>query len=443
LRGGEREAVVVPSSSSPVPPDAAIAHDVDASQRPIEVDEREPEPLTEEQREPVRTANAAESTIPFGTLVVSVADHSVLGPLRWYRARVASETRFADESGDGSGRDLELRLTPGNYSIVIFSPGYETTELPPVTVPRGETVRLPHVELRPGSGRIQGSVIGDLSPDRKFTVELLGEGRHPCAHCRDVDAPPRLAEARSRPDWAWEHIDPCPTCGFERTSGRISVGSSDRFAFQNLASGCYAVRLSEGTQTIGDAQRIVLDVGEVRSIVFDVSQTRAVMVEMTDADGSSLSDEWARRLAESKTDEEVVSPVSYVEPSAVRFVFLENQRDIAQATFEPPAPRQGRSIRPAAFGGRRLGQSSKSPRSPVIHDRERTAKDALHPACGDPHFAASEVRCAIDASGVLKLEPIPSSPLDLRVSMGHASASVAIPASRGSVKVSVRLGAAK
>jgi hypothetical protein len=446
LRGGEREA--------PVPTDVAVAHDVDASQRPIEVDEREPEPLTEEQREPVRIANAAESTIPFGTLVLSVADHSLLGPLRGYRARVASETRFADESGDGSGRDLELRLTPGTYSTVIYSPGYETVELAPVAIPRGETVRLPRVELQPGTGRIQGSVIGDVSPDRKFTIELLGEGRHPCARCRDVEPPQHLDEPKSKADWAWEHAGACSVCGFERSCSQLTVSTGDRFAFENLASGCYALRLKEGAQeTIGEERRIVLAVGEVQSIVFDISQTRAVMVELLDADGISLSGAWAGRPTKLMTAEGVVSPVSYVGTSSVRFVFLENPRGIAQATFEPPAPRD-LAVRPSAFGGRKLGNLRSKPPSVTITvdrartatdtvDRARMATDSLHPEYSDPHFAASQLSCTIDAKGVLRLEPLPFSSLDLRVSMGSASGAVAIPASQGNIKVSVRLAASK
>jgi hypothetical protein len=444
LRGGERETETAPSVSTRESVLAARAHEIETPERRIDADERGLERATDEQREPIRVAGTMQPVSPFGTLVLSVVDHSALGPLRSYRARVASETRFADESGDGSGRDLELRLTPGTYSTVIFSPGYETVELAPVAISRGETVRIPRIDLQPGTGRIEGSVIGDVSPDRKFTVELLGEGRHPCARCRDVEAPPQLDAAKSKPDWAWEHAGPCSVCGFERTCSNLTVSTGDRFAFENLASGCYALRLKEGAQeTIGEERRIVLAVGEVQSILFDISQTRAVMVELLDVDGSSLSGAWAGRLTKLKTREGVVSLVSYTGTSSVRFVFLENQRDIAQATFERPAPRD-QAVRPSAFGSRKLGNlRSKTPSPPIMVDRARTAADALHPECGDPHFAVSQLSCTIDPNGVLRLEPLPLSPLELRVSMGTAAAAVAIPASQGNIKVSVGLAPSK
>jgi hypothetical protein len=444
LRGGEGETETAPSASTAASVLAAHAREIETPERRNDADERELERATDEQREPIRVAGAMQPVSPFGTLVLSVVDRSSLGPLRTYRARVASETRFADESGDGTGRDLELRLTPGTYSTVIFSPGYETVELPPVAISRGETVRIPRVELQPGTGRIVGSVIGDVSPDRKFTVELLGGGRHPCARCAQLAYSAIDGATRPKPEWAWDHTEPCSMCGFARDSSRLQVSTGDQFAFQNLASGCYALRLKESAQTtIGEERRILLAVGEVKSILFDISQTRAVMVELLDVDGSSLSRAWAGRRVKLRTTEGVVSPVSYVGTSSVRFAFLENQRDIAQATFEPPAPRD-LAVRPSAFGSRRLANlRSKPPSPPITVDRARTAGDAMHPECGDPHFAASQLSCTIDANGVLRLEPLPLSPLELRVSMGTAAAAVAIPASQGNIKLSVGLAPSK
>jgi hypothetical protein len=81
------------------------------------------------------------------------------------------------------------------------------------------------------------------------------------------------------------------------------------------------------------------------------------------------------------------------------------------------------------------------PPPPPVRDRARTETDSLRPECGDPQFAASELRCVIDAHGVVALAPLPTSRLKLHVSMSGSSAETTVPASREDTHVVVRLKA--
>jgi hypothetical protein len=400
-------------------------------------------------RNPVAPMPSALSDRAPGTLALRVLDNSIFGPLRWFNVRLVSDARFAEERGDGT-TTLELPLTPDSYGLLVRSPGYEAVEVPRVDIASGKTTQIPSIELQPGAGSIQGTVIGYVPSDRTFTVELIGEGRHPCVHCCEA-ADLQAGDSIPRVDWIWSHERPCTSCGFARESSMFSVRSGDRFLFRNLASGNYAMRLSDGGCTVGFVRHLALAPESVSSIVFDASDARSVEIELFDVDGSSLSELWTRRRSISPPSAETDDAQPRVGTALVELGFSTDRDNVANATYLPPQIVHHQGLRPASIDAQRAARIAgtkalaRAVQAKLLRehhvDRARTEADTLRPSSDDVRFAASTVHCQMGDNGILTVGPVPTCRLRLLVSMGRSSAELEIPESRATTRAVVYLHA--
>jgi len=388
----------------------------------------------------VDVASARASPTIRGTLVLQAVDRSRLGPLRWFDVRVASATRFASERSDDFAGELALMLTPGTYGAFVSSPGYESVETTSLEVQSGETLRAPPIVLEPGAGALRVRVIGDASPDRTFTLVLNGTGRHPCERCGEGDD----AAARDDPNrWsrrAWERSGPCAHCGFASAQSSRWIRCRQEFEFTNLASGSYSLRLSdEQGRTVGDERVVTLAPRGWSSVVFDATCTRDIEVEIVDVDGSSLTEEWRRRLA-GTSSVTTVAARDVVDSEGLQFTLTDQDHQLVNATVVPPDPSGLRRTVPASFGGRRMGARVAKERRPgEIVDRARGAKDALRPVAEIPVLAVSKIEIDMTLDGLVTIGRAPSSALEVRVSSAHSFGEASIRASTSTTRVVVRL----
>jgi hypothetical protein len=411
--------------------------------------------ITEASRQPV--AMTAPFMLAPGILALRAVDHSALGPLRWFAVSIASASRYASEHGLG-GVDLELPLTAGTYTVVVWAPGHEATELANVELTSGACTRIPLIELRPGSGRIHGQVIGNVSPEVRFNVELRGEGRHPCERCCGVD-PKESNGMLMRP--------PCGECGFARNASILSVRAGDPFEFRNLASGNYVIRLSDGDLTIGAPTEVTLAPNAVASVVLEASATRAVDVEMFDTNGVSLAEVWARRLQTNTPTPGTDDEQPQLGTETMRIVFSADGAKVAHATFIPPEIVRQKSTDPGEIAREKFEAGLReammedmmsrlnsdaalideiakrtATRERRIVDRPRAAADRFPPASDKPQFQLSAaINCTMARDGVLSVGPVPTRPLHIQVSTAHTSVETDVAESRDSTLVRMRLRA--
>jgi mRNA-degrading endonuclease toxin of MazEF toxin-antitoxin module len=235
---------------------------------------------------------------------------------------------------------------------------------------------------------------------------------------------------------------PCAVCGFAREHSSFTVRSNARVAFTNLASGGYSVRIAdEHGRTIGDPVELVLAAGAATSIAFDATRSRRVEIDFTDVDGTSLTEEWSRRvrvaLSRPVSMEQTVVDDS---EDALLVVVAEGRREVAHTTFVPPTRDGTARVIGGILTGRRIRSRHLTATSPLA-DRARRANDPWRPDTRAPPFPNAEIECEILASGLVRIEPLPTSRLDLRVSTVRSSAVAEIPASLATTRVSVRLHA--
>jgi hypothetical protein len=473
LDGSHEDGRAVTSKSNDPPPIAPIAADVVRA----ESDAASPEslaaqlaPTAESLRAPAETTAVVSAPPRAGTLAVRACDLTRLGPLRWFNVRVCNATRFAERRTESLAGEIELPLTPGAYSVLVLSPGYESVEIPSVEVPSGAIVRLDSIDLRPGSGRIQVRVIGTPDPNRKLRIELRGGGRHPCANCAERDddlalvrqadeaarsgadaiaasssvarSSGRSLVATSRVDRAWNREGPCPDCGYAQSESIVWVHVGENFTFTNLAGGSYALRVADSDgRTIDKPRQLTLVEGETSSVVFDCSASRSIEIELFGLDGQSLTQEWSRRIVAAKSNVEAVRAPSRSEET-YEFVIVDDRLEWARSTLVPPSVDGHRGQRPSAFGGRKLGTGvAKTPVPGQPVDRARRANDALYAEAAAPSFAPVVVQCEIGDGGFVTMDPLPAAPLRVRVFAAHAEGEALVPASRGTTRVNVYLHA--
>lgn len=419
--------------------------------------------IDEPHRAVVESRDASKPPTTLGTLVLRVADPSRSGPLRWFDARLASETRFARERCNGAAGELALTLTPGTYATWISSPGYEPVEIESIEVAGGDSARPAAIVLQPGTGVIRARIVGEPNPDRTFTLELVGAGRHPCERCSERDDAARRDNATARdnsaardngvardaavrredPDEtiarAWSRSAPCSHCGFAAARSSRWIRSGEEFEFSHLASGEYALRLLDDRgQTIGATRRVALAPRGSSSMVFDATSDRELEIELFDVDGSSLSEEWRRRM-DGKPDVEISSPRSVIEAEGVRVTVFDDGLELANATLVPPDASGRRRSAPSSFSGRRLGTGAR-PRGPgELADHARRPNESLQPIAEKLELPDTRIEFELQSNGLVTIGRVPPSALRVRVTAPHSYGWADVPASRATTHVVIHM----
>jgi hypothetical protein len=373
-----------------------------------------------------------------GRLVIRAIDASTLEPLYRFRARVGSEARIADRRSDAGSGEIRFALTPGTYSVVVLSNGFEPTELPPVRVVQDQTVQPDPVRLSAGSARISGSVTGDLPSDPALWAELVGEGRRPCVHC---SAGSDSAGTGVQDSKAWMRENACPVCGFSARTSNLPVDRAGQFTFQDLAGGPYAIRLTDRHgQTVGTPQFVELHVAESLLVHMESAGSRTVRIELLDTDGTSLAKPWAARLgARQPVDDASSTERALVEFTEQRIefqcVFRQGETCLARSSFSPPEVEPVARTWASAFGSRRLGVGARR----VLDDRPRHHAEALWPEPSKPGIEPTTLSAVVDPDGLARIEGVPSLALILKVDCDPFEGEVPIPSALGVAAVRVQL----
>ncbi len=366
-----------------------------------------------------------------GTLELRAVDARTGAPLQSLRVRLASSTRLADRLSAPGSAELRLTLTPGSYSLLALSPGYEPLELSPLGVVAGQTLAPEPLRMRAASARVAGFATGDLRPERGLQAELFGDGRSPCAQCPGGGG-----------------SDPCPACGYALEASRRTLGADGPFAFEHLLAGSYALRLVDAEQrTIGAAQALELREGQDLRLDLAAPALRTLEVELLDTDGRSLAGEWGRRVrAQAAAADDVFSELVVTDSSgrAPEFTctFRSGERSIAETALEVPEPPDGAqrgytAVSVSSGGHARVG----SARPTSLDDRPRAPFEALRPESRAPVIEATPVRASVGEDGLARFEPLPATELLLELSSGPFAARTTIPPSSATTRVQARLRA--
>lgn len=343
-------------------------------------------------------------------------------PVDRLHARALSETRIAEREGGREESELELVLTPGTYALLVTSRGYESVEVAGVRIERGRTLVLDPLRMQPGSARIVGTVRGDVPPEVELHVELLGDGRRPCAECAGPGNHAYRAARNRR--MAWARDVPCASCGFSELRSRMQVPLHRTFQFEGLASGSYTARILDARgRTLGVPSMIELVTGESASLTLDAWTFRRVRVELLDTDGTSLADEWGTRVRRENALGRVESDDRLVAMERWACEFRLDGRRFAQATFSTPALEGYSASR--SFSGRRVSRSEKRSRD----DRPRGANHALRPRLVPPAFEVANFKAFVDEDGLVRFDEVPTCALGLSMRCGRYRAVVLLPAS--------------
>ena len=344
-----------------------------------------------------------------GHLVVRGVDAATNEPLHSIGVRCVSETRLADELAQAAS-EIDLALSAGTYSILVSARGYESIELPEARVKAGETLRLPPARLRAGDGRIEVDVFGVPPGGRGLFVELIGTGRNPCGRCGESRG--AGADGSDRVARAWQRSDACPSCGFARDRSRLSLAYGAYAEFAGLASGSYALRVTDNRGfSCCEPRSLVLRAGGVGRVAFDLSSPRTVRLECVDVNGRSLAEEMRQRLAEpAKAEAE-----GFVEIVPISLSFSDaTGACVATAGLFPPAPRNAAWIAHSAG----VGRAVRATRTPFV-DRARLPGEELRPPPTPPDFGIPKVACDVELDGLARVGPLPSSALALRAPAGR------------------------
>ncbi len=389
------------------------------------------------------TALASGPDTPSGRLHVRAVDAATRIALDRIRVRVTSKMRFADRESGRGGFEVGLTLTPGAYALAVLVPGYEPMEVPEVRVAEGERVELATVEMRAGSARILGSVGRSVQPEEELHVEMLGDGRRPCASCAArFDATVSKVDgytivALDSPLAPVDRDAPCAQCGYGPQSSCLRVGPAGTFAFLHLASGPYALRLLDGlNRNVGVPVAVQLREAEIQRVDIDAPLLRDVRVEVIDTDGAPLALEWAAIASDGDLSFTVVEGVRDLPWTCA---FLTPERRIATKGFSTPTKAAYATSRVGAFGGRKLGSGA---RRRTVDDRAIREGDLLLPFPRMPEFEIRPIQSRIDADGLVVFEALPDCELTLEMRCSGFGASVMVPASAEVAHVRARLGLA-
>jgi hypothetical protein len=355
-------------------------------------------------------------------------------PIHKLRVRAVSPTRLADRDSGESTAEMSLRLTPDTYAVFVSSTGYEPVELPPVRVACGETTDLGTVALRPGEARVAGIVHGARGARCAQYVELVGVGRRPCEECSAEPVPSSSSEGREVRN-RWLRNDPCPSCGFSEASTRVAVAPDETFAFQHLASGPYALLLTdvEG-RAIGLPKAVVLDAEEWKQVELDSADLRTLRVELVDTDGRSTASDWAECVASQGGADGEDREVRFVPSIEWRCSFRIGA--VCAATSELCTPARAGCMPIKGCTGARccgVGYGSR------LDDRPRPSGEELRPAVRAPVIAPPLLSCEVDSEGLACFEGLTSCPLSVEMSCGAFTAIVEAPASSDTTRVRARI----
>ncbi len=448
------------------------------------------------ERAPIAVAANAAGEPESGHLIVRALDAGTREPIANFELRLANEHRFAALAAHSG----ELyRASVGNYTALVSAPGYDRATVATVRVESGKTTELNDVVLQRGSGRIAVGVAGlDASSERKFEVELIGDGRGRCEACvqeatqiasfataRSIERLTRFAQSESRDDFAASanavnltlpiasrarvfttdfangSSPRCEHCGFAPNASTAELGASRSFTFANLVAGPYALRLTENGRIIGEPRRVEVSAGALRSVVFDLTATRAIDVALVDRDGNPLSGELAASAGakgvelEFLRDEACFSKLWFdARPTASRGASTEldswreaSARDsfeLATAVLTAEIDRSSEllttkyTVRSSLLDSLFATSQSSPPAEPLI-DHARSADDELEPALAPPHFDATSASARLDALGIAHVGSLPTASFRVRATCGAWSGEIVVPSAWNDSRVELVL----
>jgi len=328
-------------------------------------------------------------------------------PVRNVTVRYSSEDRFAD--GGKVDVTAEALLTAGDYLASLTAPGFEPRELGPFTVQAEQTLDLGFVPMVRGYGIVSGRVVASAPPATEITVELLGQGRHPCRAAElDLEWARQRNPALPGPVSLWGRSEPCSHCGFQAAASRMLLKPGDGFQFTGLASGPYLLRaFIDGSHPIGTTREFHLAPGGRRFEELALCRTVQLTFELRDPEGNPVTG-----LHESERGTRV---------SGVNFLFLEGTHTRAEA-------RAGRSLK--LFGDTSIVRVSTGARSVMQVDlladlgqqrpldRPRKPDDTLFPNPSPPRHDPPTLAARVEAPGRYVVEGVPAEPLDIVVRSG-------------------------
>jgi len=360
-----------------------------------------------------------------GRLTLSAVDAVTRVPLDDVRVRIVSGTRIADREAGTGATAVVLKLTPDTYTPFVLVPGYEPVELEAVRVELGAELELTAAMHR-GSARITGIVLGGGNARH---AELTGAGRRPCDRCAESEAAqPSRGKRASGMGKGWSRRDPCAHCGFAADFTRIPVDAAATFAFRDLASGDYALRLTD-ERGHGDGTSLLVALREAQHVRVEMTAPvlRDVLVNVIDVDHMSLADSWGS----------LVSAVAA--PGHARSVLLESDasaRDLAwqvtvfegseffgRGEFLTPTRPSFSDGRPAPFGGRKLGTGQ------AVDDRTRSSDEGLRPKARAPKFPQVVLESLVREDGLIRIEGVPAHELTIRLKCEPFLATMTVPES--------------
>ncbi len=371
-----------------------------------------PPQASESSSPPIR----AGSRPPSGLLRIGAIDAESDARIASFRVRAGSVDRLADYATQYASSTIDLRLSPGTYSLLVMSAGYEAAEIDGVRIVDRGSIRFEDVRLFAGTGKLLGTVRGARN-DGDLTVELLGEGRHPCPKCPSSD------------------LDTCTTCGYSIRASRLPVGRDGRFAFERLASGTYSIFLSDDQDRIlGPPTVLDLRSSETLSVALELPRLRELRLEILDTDGSSLSEAWAGRGRVERNEQE---KIEFVDLPAFEGSIRDGELEWVAVEWIPPAPDGRPGV--ASF---KHGTCCWFPRHTggyEIDDLPRDPLEPLRPTVPPPTLRAPELFLDVRTDGTVVVERMPASRLMLAVSCGPFHGTAEIPASSGSTRVRIAL----
>jgi hypothetical protein len=374
-----------------------------------------------------------------GKVHVKIADVRTQAPLDHVRVRFATETRFAESSGD---HEVTATLTAGAWEASVGATGFEPARIGPFEVKSGETLELGTVALGRGVGVVEGTVTAlHLDRGHPVVVQLFGDGRSPCDRCLELQARPPVGEndATGQAPIAAFGSD----CAYGEARDELTLRGGGTFRFEHLAVGIYWLRAFDPAQRIVDARRIELGRGGRSWQELDISAPTRARFELRHGPGGLFTGAW--------------STVHQAAPASIHYEFRRNGRaaggvDVAPsaddclASVGPPIAIPGRE--PAANSNQRrfvvnFFQSIQTEisnraahdfllrdvngavvvgsgaRADDRDDRARTIDDELlvdggEPQCEDVALQAKAIRPDLH-----EVAPLPRGELTVVVSCGH------------------------
>lgn len=384
-------------------------------------------------------ANAAASPLPAaGKVHLKVADVRTQAELDHVRVRYATETRFAESSGD---REITTTLTSGAWEASVSVTGFEPARLGPFEVKPGETLELGTIALGRGVGVIEGQVTAlHAGRDHPVVVQLFGEGRSPCDRCLGLlERPPEASKA----DDGGAAVAPFGSdCAFSDGRDELTLRGGGAFRFEHLAAGIYWLRASDPEQRIVEARRIELGRGGRIWQNLDVSAPTKARFELRHDGGGLFTGAW--------------SAVHTANPAPIHYEFRRRGKTVAGvdvsptaddclASVGPPIAIPGREQQPSvssnegrytvrffqsirvasasSFSIDRLTYDGKGwsvqPADPDDRDdRTRKEGDALLVDGGEPDCDASQLQAKALRPDLHEIAPLPRSELTVVVSCG-------------------------